>query len=162
MCPATTAWDGVLDSVLQQLVRNEEKVPAPSPEESAGQTRSLRTVMAFIEEHYTEQNFSIKYMASALGTSPSNLSHLFKKQTGQTLSRFIDELRISKAEELLAAGEKVNVVAQKLGYSTAPVFTETYKRTARRDAERLPQPERQTGKGRRGKGCGNPAGILTP
>lgn len=126
--PGHDGVDGVLDSVLQQLVRNEEKAPAASSDENAGQTRSLRTVMAFIEDHYTEQNFSIKYMASALGTSASNLSHQFKKQTGQTLSRFIDELRISKAEELLAAGEKVNVVAQKLGYSTAPVFTETYKR----------------------------------
>ena len=84
--------------------------------------------MRYIEEHYTDPNFSIKYMACVFGTSPSNLSHQFKKLAGRTLSSFIDELRISKAEELLDAGEKINVVAQKLGYSTTPVFTETYKR----------------------------------
>lgn len=90
--------------------------------------RNLHTIMHYIEENYTNPEFSIKYMAAVFGTSPSNLSHQFKKLTGETLSRFIDELRISKAEELLNAGEKIHVIAQKLGYSTTPVFTETYKR----------------------------------
>ena len=84
--------------------------------------------MHFIENHYASPEFSIKYMAAVFGTSPSNLSHQFKKLTGNTLSRFIDELRISKAEEMLASGEKIQSIAQKLGYSTTPVFTETYKR----------------------------------
>lgn len=90
--------------------------------------RNLHSIMHFIENHYTSPEFSIKYMAAVFGTSPSNLSHQFKKLTGKTLSRFIDELRISKAEEMLASGEKIQSIAQKLGYSTTPVFTETYKR----------------------------------
>ena len=90
--------------------------------------RNLHSIMHFIENHYASPEFSIKYMAAVFGTSPSNLSHQFKKLTGNTLSRFIDELRISKAEEMLASGEKIQSIAQKLGYSTTPVFTETYKR----------------------------------
>ncbi len=90
--------------------------------------RNLHTIMRYIEENYTSPEFSIKYMAAVFDTSTSNLSHQFKKMTGKTLSRFIDELRISKAEELLDAGEKISVISQKLGYSTTPVFTETYKR----------------------------------
>lgn len=90
--------------------------------------RNLHTIMNYIKDHYASPEFSIKYMAAVFGTSPSNLSHQFKKLTGETLSRFIDELRISKAEELLMNGEKIHVIAQKLGYSTTPVFTETYKR----------------------------------
>ena len=82
----------------------------------------------YIEENYTSPGFSIKCMAAEFGTSPSNLSHQFKKLTGKTLSKFIDELRIAKAEEMLAGGEKIGVIAKELGYSTTPVFTETYKR----------------------------------
>lgn len=90
--------------------------------------RNLHTIIHYIEKNYTSPDFSIKYMAAVFGTSPSNLSHQFKKLTGQTLSRYIDGLRISKAEELLNQGEKINAIAQKLGYSTTPVFTEAYKR----------------------------------
>lgn len=118
----------VLDEMLHRLASGEESAPEAPPETEKTQPRNLHTIMRYIEEHYTDPNFSIKYMACVFGTSPSNLSHQFKKLTGRTLSSFIDELRISKAEELLDAGEKINVVAQKLGYSTTPVFTETYKR----------------------------------
>ena len=118
----------VLDEMLHRLASGEESAPEAPPETEKTQPRNLHTIMRYIEEHYTDPNFSIKYMACVFGTSPSNMSHQFKKLTGRTLSSFIDELRISKAEELLDAGEKINVVAQKLGYSTTPVFTETYKR----------------------------------
>lgn len=90
--------------------------------------RNLHAIMHYIEENYTSPGFSIKCMAAEFGTSPSNLSHQFKKLTGKTLSKFIDELRIAKAEEMLAGGEKIGVIAKELGYSTTPVFTETYKR----------------------------------
>lgn len=114
-----------IDELLCRFAERGAQSPSGSEKK---QPRSLRTIMRYIEEHYTDPNFSIKYMASEFGTSPSNLSHQFKKLTGRTLSSFIDELRISKAEELLAAGEKIGAVAQQLGYSTTPVFTETYKR----------------------------------
>lgn len=114
----------ILDGWLQRFaVADRKTVPLKKT-----LPRNLHTIMLYIEENYTSPEFSIKYMAAVFGTSPSNLSHQFKKLTGETLSRFIDELRISKAEEMLASGEKIHVIAQKLGYSTTPVFTETYKR----------------------------------
>ncbi len=115
----------LLDEWLMQFVGVKKDKPLPVKKTLP---RNLHTIMHFIEEHFTSPEFSIKYMAAVFGTSPSNLSHQFKKLTGKTLSRFIDELRISKAEEMLAAGEKIQAIAQKLGYSTTPVFTETYKR----------------------------------
>ena len=123
--PEDTAECGqLLDQWLMQFVGGKGKTV------SVKKTlpRNLHTIMHFIEEHFTSPEFSIKYMAAVFGTSPSNLSHQFKNLTGKTLSRFIDELRISKAEEMLATGEKIQTIAQKLGYSTTPVFTENYKR----------------------------------
>lgn len=114
-----------MDTWLDACTRRTPPFPA---QEGKRLSRNLHNILKYVEEHYTSPNFSIKYMAAEFGTSPSNLSHQFKKATGQTLSRIIDEMRIQKAEKLLASGEQVNTVAQKLGYSTTPVFTETFKR----------------------------------
>lgn len=114
----------ILDGWIEQYAESGREIV---PKKKA-LPRNLHTIMHYIEENYTNPGFSIKCMAAVFGTSPSNLSHQFKKLTGKTLSKFIDELRMAKAEEMLANGEKINVIAQELGYSTTPVFTETYKR----------------------------------
>lgn len=92
-------------------------------------TRNMHNILKYIEENAASSNFTIGVMAADFGTSASNLGHQFKQATGQTLSRFIEEWKIRKAEELLRDGEAVSVVAGKLGYLTTPAFTEAFKRT---------------------------------
>lgn len=90
--------------------------------------RDMEETLEYIRQHYMEMNFSIKNMASELGTTPSNLSHYFKKATGQNISKYIDSLKISKAVELLETPLKVAEIAEQLGYSTTAVFIENFKR----------------------------------
>ena len=89
---------------------------------------SLSGILQYIQKNYMSPNFSIKCMAAEFGTSPSNLSHYFKKVTGRTLSGFIDEMKIKKAEEFLSQGKKVCRVAKELGYNSTSVFIEAFKR----------------------------------
>lgn len=117
-----TAIDALFSNYLHVLGTPQEEGPAPRGH------RSLGSVMQYLEEHYQDSNFTIKSMAIDFHTSSSNLSHFFKKSTGQTLSHFIDEMKVKRAEELLLSGEKVNDVAQQLGYNSASVFIETFKR----------------------------------
>lgn len=114
-----------IDTWFTAFLKHADEKPLPQGKHLP---RNLHTILQYIETNCTSPVFSIKYMAAEFGTSPSNLSHQFKKATGQTLSRFIDELRIQQAEAMLAAGDPVNSIAKKLGYSTTPVFTETFKR----------------------------------
>lgn len=90
--------------------------------------RNMHTILKYIEEHATSPDFTIKAMAAEFGTSASNLGHQFKKATGQSLSRFIDEWKIEKAEKMLLAGESVSEVSRRLGYLSTPAFTEVFKR----------------------------------
>ena len=73
-------------------------------------------------------DFTIKAMAVEFGTSVSNLGHQFKNATGQTLSYFIDDWKIKKAEDMLISGESISEISHKLGYLTTPAFTEAFKR----------------------------------
>lgn len=91
-------------------------------------SRNMSNLLKYIEENATSSNFTISTMASDFGTSQSNLGHQFKQATGQTLSRFIDEWKMEKAEEMLLNGEAVSEIARKLGYLTTPAFTEAFKR----------------------------------
>ena len=93
-------------------------------------TRNMHTILKYIEEHGASPDFTIKAMASDFGTSASNLGHQFKKSTGQTLSAFIEEWKMQKAEEMLQKGETVSEVSKKLGYLSTPAFTEAFKKYA--------------------------------
>lgn len=90
--------------------------------------RNMHTILKYIEDNAMSPDFTIKAMAAEFGTSASNLGHQFKKATGQTLSRFIDEWKVGKAEEMLLAGDSVSEVSRKLGYLSTPAFTEVFKR----------------------------------
>lgn len=90
--------------------------------------RNMSNILKYINENAASPNFTIGIMAADFGTSPSNLGHQFKQATGQTLSKFIDEWKMTRAEEMLLNGETVSEIAFKLGYLTTPAFTEAFKR----------------------------------
>lgn len=117
-----------VDALFSDWLHGKQAERPPLVRRTAERSRSLHSILQYIQKNVTDPNFSIKYMAAEFGTSPSNLSHYFKKVTGKTLSGFIDELRIEKAEKYLAKGEKVSVVAEKMGYNSTSVFIEAFKR----------------------------------
>lgn len=60
-------------------------------------------VLDFIESSYKDK-ISQKQLAASLGISPEYLSYLFKKETGKTFSRFVQNYRIQMAKSLLRNG----------------------------------------------------------
>lgn len=98
-------------------------------EDSSGNwKRDICEIRDYIEAHCREKTFSIKAMAAEIGTTPSNLSHYFKKYTGQNISKYIDSVRMKRAMELLNGSLRIVDVAEVLGYNSTSVFIETFKR----------------------------------
>ena len=63
---------------------------------------------------------SVSVIADELNISAAYLSTLFKKETGQTLIKYISWYRIEKAKELLKTTTmKVGDIAEKVGYVNA-------------------------------------------
>ena len=90
---------------------------------------TVADIQKYISAHYLESNFSLKMMAMDLGTSQSNLSHLFKKDTNLTLSEYIDLLKMDCAKKMLAQPDmSVNVISQRLGYANASTFIRKFKK----------------------------------
>lgn len=59
----------------------------------------------YLDAHF-QQPLTQEEVARALALSPSYFAHLFKKESGQTFSRYLTELRLNAARRLLLAATK--------------------------------------------------------
>lgn len=64
------------------------------------ESRHIRACKEYIYAHIKER-ITVEDLAQALGVSPSYLSRLFKKETGESVSAYIRERKIAVAENLL-------------------------------------------------------------
>lgn len=102
---------------------------ASQPEKEERPKRNIVDVLLYIQEHYLEDDFSIKQMAASFDTTPSNLGHFFKKQMGSSLAQYIEGLKMEKAKELLEKDDmKIVEIAAHLGYRNSTAFIEVFKR----------------------------------
>lgn len=74
-------------------------------------------------------DLTLKTQANQLNVNPSYLSTLFKKETGQTLTDFVNHKRIEHAILLLNSTDmQIQVVAQYCGIPDVNYFTKTFKK----------------------------------
>jgi len=89
---------------------------------------AMEGICSYIEQ-YLSEDLSLVRLAKRSHFNPSYLSRLFKQETGQNLSEYIDQARIKKAKELLAEAEsKIHEVGIRVGYESAHSFTRFFKK----------------------------------
>lgn len=89
----------------------------------------VREAMDYIAQHYADGDISIAAIAEHLRVSEGHLSHVFKKQTGQTVTGYLTQYRIKTAMKLLAGGRvKVYEAAAAVGYKDVTYFSSTFKK----------------------------------
>ncbi len=82
----------------------------------------------YIEEHLGEE-LSREDIANHVYLNPAYLSRLFKKETGQSLTDHILELRIAKVKPMLEKTNlKISDIAQTVGYDNFSHFTKMFKK----------------------------------
>jgi two-component system response regulator YesN len=82
----------------------------------------------YIEEHLSEE-LSREDIANHVYLNPAYLSRLFKKETGQSLTDYILELRIAKVKPMLEKTNlKISDIAQTVGYDNFSHFTKMFKK----------------------------------
>jgi AraC-like DNA-binding protein len=88
----------------------------------------IRALCDYIEQHLTEQ-FGLKGLARRAGYSPSYLSSLFSRATGQGLAQYISRKRIAFAQELLhSTNRKVVEICYDVGFRDLAHFNRTFKK----------------------------------
>lgn len=88
----------------------------------------VRILKSYIDEHLAE-SFGLTQLAQKAGYTPSYLSSLFTKATGQGVTEYICRNRIARAQELLGSTQlKVMQVCYDVGFRDLTHFNRTFKK----------------------------------
>ena len=87
-------------------------------------TRLIR----YIEDNYMKE-FSLKTLSESLNINPIYLGQLFKNETGEVFSNYINKYRIGKAKELLQ-GSNITIadISGRTGYQNPSYFISIFKK----------------------------------
>ncbi|MBQ2744400.1 MAG: response regulator [Lachnospiraceae bacterium] len=89
--------------------------------------REVEEVKQYIYNHYGEE-IGVEILADMVYMAPSYLSCIFKKETGQNLSKFIKSYRMEKAKEMLEETQKKIVnISNDVGYPNVSYFCQSFR-----------------------------------
>ncbi len=117
------------DQLLQKIRATFARIVWNTSSRNAGIKQDVgERMMAYIRENYA-QDISLDDMAEKLNVSPKYCSALFKKQTGQTFKKVLNEYRVERAKELLGKDPdmKIGDLAVAVGFVSANTFIQVFK-----------------------------------
>ncbi len=87
----------------------------------------VQKALVYVDAHLSD-NLTLRTLADTLNISSSYLSTLFKKETGQTLTAYINAQRIKQAKHLLETTKlQIQTVAQHCGIMDVQYFSKLFK-----------------------------------
>lgn len=94
---------------------------------STAHKRTIETALRYIHDNY-HLGISLHHVAEKIYMNPSYFSRVFHEEVGETLSRYLIRIRITKAKELLEQTPlKVYEIADRVGYRDFRHFVKTFK-----------------------------------
>ncbi|WP_262683530.1 AraC family transcriptional regulator [Paenibacillus baimaensis] len=91
--------------------------------------RLKEDILEFINEQYRDHNLSINTISARFDIHPSYLSRYFKEQVGDTLTDYINKLRVDKAKELLRNDEIfIKDICDLVGFYSISTFIRLFKK----------------------------------
>lgn len=106
----------------QQEAPPQTATEADAPESLLPSVTELSAVFKFIEANYSK-GITLSDVAQAVGYSPAYLTNRVKRETGQTVNRWIIERRLAAARFLLKTTDRsVEQIALEVGYQNACHF----------------------------------------
>jgi two-component system, response regulator YesN len=88
----------------------------------------INQAVNYIQYHYDEK-ISLEDVAEKLNLSKHYLCSVFKKETGENMSLYINKLRIDKAKSMLLESEgRIKEIFEEVGYSNQQYFSKVFKK----------------------------------
>lgn len=92
--------------------------------------RLIEQVKEYLGAHYSDENMSLNSAAAYFNISPSYFSAVFSRETGQSLIKYLTDLRMNKAKELLKCSDMhCSEISAAVGYRDPHYFSFLFKKT---------------------------------
>ncbi len=84
----------------------------------------------FIQDNYQKEELNLNQVAASVYISPTHLSAVFHQRTGQPFIRYLTDLRLNKAKELLRCTDlRTSDIGYAVGYKDPRYFSYLFKKT---------------------------------
>ncbi|HEX2950723.1 MAG TPA: AraC family transcriptional regulator [Armatimonadota bacterium] len=114
----------LLYELLYEIQKGSEHAYLPE-----AQRNRLHIAVEYIRQRYLTEDISIAELANIAGVTPEYLRILFQKAYGMSTHKYIAQLKIARAQELLKTGEfTINQIAELCGYNSTGYFTREFKK----------------------------------
>ncbi len=132
--------DGTLSSITETIGRREEFnrwlqnaaliIHRSIREERDNTTKSIvNEAKQYIQANYRNPDLSVEMLCRHLHISPAYFSTIFQRETGQSYTAYLTEVRLNKAVELLdTTDDKTYLIASKVGYQEQNYFSYVFKK----------------------------------
>ena len=118
-----------VEEMLDDLIRLLQEPEAPAESGFESENTNFLRLIRYIHQHYADDTLSLNSLAEVLHMTPSYVSRLFSRESGTTYRRYLTELRVEKAKELLAtSGMSIAEVCDCVGFNDYFHFLRTFKR----------------------------------
>ena len=117
-----------VDEMLADLIRLIQEPARPAEAAFESENMTFLRIVKYIHQHYAD-DLSLNALADALHVTPAYASRLFSRESGTTYRRYLTELRIDKAKELLnTTNLSLAEVCNRVGFNDYFHFLKTFKR----------------------------------
>lgn len=88
----------------------------------------IENAIAYINTHYMNEDLDNDTISYAIGVTPNYLTSVFGNYLGISLHKYIINVKIEKAQQMLTLGQmNVTEAAEKAGFSSIHAFSKTFK-----------------------------------
>lgn len=123
-----TVAGGLLAALLGLHFRH-AAAPAPGEREELPGWAHVEAALACLHRRHAEGGLSLRNVAKASGLSLNYLCRLFRQGTGHTVMRYLTDLRLQRAEELLLRSRlNCTQIAEAVGYSGVHLLSRHFAR----------------------------------
>ena len=111
--------------LIQELQENPDSQNIAETE----QTNRLRSMIAYINQHYPEKT-TLAEIAKTAGVSEREASRCFKKNIGQSPMEYLIKYRLNQSKKLLLeTGMTITDICQQCGFSDSAYFGKVFRKT---------------------------------
>ena len=95
---------------------------------SAESCKQQLEIMEYIKNNFSNSSLCAVSIADRFGVSEKYVFSIIKNHTGKSLGDFIEQLRFSRAEELLRSNVDINQIPEMVGFNSINTFYKAFKR----------------------------------